>query len=264
MGWLKRFFLLLIVLFLSGCTLLGTYMDPQNPAPTYRVNGQLVRVAYVQLNPDWVLMHNTTPTYHVGPYDILNIIVWNNPEITTPTTQLSRPSQSGYLVSDRGTISFPFAGTIKVAGLSLPKIQTLIERKISKYIRNPQVLVRVVVFRSQEAQLLGETGSQITIRLTDKPTSLLDALNQAGGTSLTAADTSRIYVIRGNMKRLTVYALNAKSPQMMMLAQRFYIKNNDIIYVPPLAITNWNSVISQLMPTFGVPGTVKGTAATFE
>ena len=261
MEWIKRILGLLIVMMLPGCTMLGTYMDPQNPAPEYHVDGRVVKTQLVEITPTWIIQHDVKlPAYRVGPYDILNVIVWNHPELTTPTTQLSTPGQSGLLVSDQGTISFPFGGIIKVAGLSIPQIQTLIAQKISKYIRNPQISVRVVKFRSQEAQLLGElAGGQKTIPLTDKPTSLLDAINLAGGTNVISANTTRIYVIRGNLDQLTVYALNAKSPQTMMVAQRFYIRNNDIIYVSPLPISNWNRIISQLLPSFSATQTVQGT-----
>ncbi|MCX7121802.1 MAG: polysaccharide biosynthesis/export family protein [Gammaproteobacteria bacterium] len=254
---IKRIFILLLVLSLPSCTLLGTYMNPLNPAPTYQVNGRTVKINFVQLSPTYVLQHNSVPTYRVGPYDILNIIVWDHPELTTVTTQLATPQQSGTLVSDRGMISFPFAGTFKVQGLSLPQIERLIETKISKYIRDPHVTVRVATFRSKEAQVMGEVGAQRAIPLTDRPISVFDALNLTGGTSVITADTSHIYIIRGTLDHLTVFAINAKSPEMMMVAQRFYLKNNDIIYVSPLMITNWNRIISQLLPSFSAAQTAQ-------
>ncbi|GEM_PF-1419129 len=260
MELIKRILILSLIALLPGCTMLGTYMNPLNPAPSYKINGQVKNIRFVNLSPAWVVNHNTTPTYHVGPYDILNVIVWDHPELTTVSTQMSTPDQSGLLVSDQGTISFPFAGTFKVAGLSLPQIETLIEKRISKYIRNPQVTVRVVTFRSKEAQVLGEVGGQKTIPLTDKPTSLLDALNQAGGTSVLTANTTRIYVIRGNVNDITVFKLNAKSPEMMVVAQHFNIKNNDIIYVSPLSITSWNRVMNQLLPTLANAALIQATA----
>lgn len=263
MEWIRRIFLLLIMSALPGCTLLGTYMSPQNPAPQYVVNGHVVKTRWVELNPTWVVQHDEPPSpYRIGSYDILNVIVWQHAGLTTPTTQLSSPTQSGFLVSSQGTISFPLAGTVKVAGLTLPQIQTVIASSISRYIRNPQVTVRVVKFRSQEIQILGEIGQQKAIPLTDRPTSLLDAISIAGGTNVATANTARIYVIRGNLKQLTVFMLNAKSPQAMMVAQRFILKNNDIVYVSPLGITNWNRVISQLMPTFGANQTVQSTVDT--
>lgn len=261
MEWIRRISLLLIIPLLSGCTMLGTYMDPQSPAPTYHVNNKLVKIRLVQLSPTWIVQHDRAqPAYRVGPYDILNVIVFNHPELTTPTTQLSAPGQSGVLVSDQGMITFPFAGTFKVAGLSIPQIQNVIAQRVSKYIRNPQVSVRVVAFRSQEAQILGEIGLQKQIPLTDRPTSLLDALNMAGGTSVSTANTTCIYIIRGNLQRLTVFEINAKSPQTMMVAQRFMLKNNDIVYVSPLPVTSWNRVISQVLPSFSAAQTAQSTS----
>lgn len=226
--------------------MLGTYMNPQRPASTYNIQGRLVRVRYIELTPDWILVHQTIPTYRVGPYDVLNVIVWDHPELTTITTQLSGADESGFLVSDQGTIAYPFAGTIKVAGLTLPKIQNLIAKKISNYIRNPQVTVRVAAFRSQEVQLMGEISTK-TIPLTDRPISLLDGLSAASGTNVMSSDTSHIFVIRGNIQQLTIYAVNAKSPEMMMAAQKFILQNNDIVYVPPIPIVDWNRVLTQIL-----------------
>src|SRR3990167_7196627 len=254
---MKRIFILLSVLSLSGCTLLGTYMDPQNPAPSYQVSGQRVKIDFIQLTPTYVLQHNAIQTYRVGPYDILNTIVWNHPELSTVTSQLATPQQSGFLVSDQGMITYPFAGILHVAGLTLPQIEQLIEKNMSKYFRNPQVSVRITTFRSKEIQLLGEVGGQKTIPLTDRQLSVFDALGLAGGTSVSTADTTHIYIIRGTLEHLTVLAINAKSPQMMMLMQRFYLRNNDIIYVSPLAITSWNRTIGQIVPLISQEQTVQ-------
>lgn len=269
MEWIRRILILSLIVLLPGCTVLGTYMDPLNPAPSYHINGQIKRIRFVVLTPSWLVNHNTIQVYRVGPYDVINVIVWDHPELTASSTTVSSVAQiggggggdSGFLVSAQGTISFPFAGTLVVGGLTIPQIEKKIERGISKYIRNPQVTVRVSVFRSQEAQLLGEmAGGQKTIPLTDKPISLLDALNQSGGTNVGTSNTARIYVIRGNVNDITVFKLNAKSPAMMVVAQHFNIKNNDIIYVSPLSVTNWNRVMNQLLPFMGNAALVQTTA----
>lgn len=267
MECIRRILILSLFALLPSCTMLGTYMNPLNPAPSYEINGQVKHIRFVNLSPAWIVNHNTMPIYRVGPYDILNVIVWDHPELTASSTSISPIAQvsggdgdSGFLVSAEGTISFPFAGTLTVSGLTIPQVEKKIESGISKYIRNPQVTVRVETFRSQEAQILGEVGGQRTIPLTDKPTSLLDAINQAGGTSVLTANTTRIYVIRGNVNYITVFKLNAKSPEMMVVAQHFNIKNNDIIYVSPLSITSWNRVMNQLLPTLGNAALVQTTA----
>lgn len=258
---LKWVFYFLVVLFLPGCTMLGTYMSANHPKGSYYFKGQKISTRLVNLTPDLVAKNNNVPVYTVGPYDVLNVIVWDHPELTTPTTQLSSPGESGFLVDANGTIMVPFAGTLKVEGFTIPQVQDIIARRISKYVRDPQVTVRVASFRSKEIQVLGEVGYLKTIALTDKPFSLLDALNTAGGTNTMSANTANILVIRGTLAQLTVYRLDAKSPQMMMAAQKFYMKNNDIIYVPPIPITNWNRFMSQLLPTFGAAAVAKATGS---
>ncbi|OGT36740.1 MAG: hypothetical protein A3F12_00455 [Gammaproteobacteria bacterium RIFCSPHIGHO2_12_FULL_38_14] len=262
---LKWIFISLAIALLSGCSALGTYMSASNPKSTYDFRGHTITTRLVDITPDWVADHTEIPVYRVGVYDILNIIVWNHPELTTVSTQMSSPSQSGLLVSADGTIAFPFAGTFKVAGYTIPEVQRIIEQRISKYIRNPQVTVRVTEFRSKEIQVMGEVGGAKTVPLTDKPFSLMDALNQSGGTSLMTANTASIFVIRGAFENLTIYRLNAKSPQTMMAAQRFVMKNNDIVYVPSMPITNWNRVVNQvLLPTFGSALTAKTIVTGFQ
>lgn len=267
---IKRiFFLLIVIATLSGCTMTGDYMSPQNPRGEYQINGHVVQTKLIHVNPNFVVHQNPSPPYHVGPYDILSVVVWNHPELTTTSTMGGMPgaiqsggsNQTGILVDDRGMIAFPFAGTFKVGGLKVSQIQKVIARRISAYIRNPQVSVRVITFRSKEAQILGEVGTQKTIPLSDKPVSLMDALNGAGGTYVVTSNTSKIYVIRGNIDCLTIYVFNAKSPQMMMATQRFYLRNNDIVYVPPLGITDWSRIIGQILPVFNQAMTVKTDSA---
>src|SRR5438552_18227427 len=118
MGLAKRIgCVVLTASFLSGCTMLGTYMSPQNPAPSYNINGHVVRVSYVSLTPNFFETHPQIHNYRIGPYDILSVIVWNHPNLTTPTTQMATPRSTGFLVDSQGNMSFPFAGTFHVAGL---------------------------------------------------------------------------------------------------------------------------------------------------
>lgn len=270
MELLKRISLLFSLVFvLSGCTMTGNYMKSHQLRHSYNVDGQQVYARFVQLTPTWIMHQNPYPEYRVGPYDILSVVVWNHPELTTTSTisglpgatQSGTSNQTGILVGSHGNITFPFAGTFNVAGLTILQIQALIAKRISAYIRNPQVTARVITFRSKEIQVLGEVGIQKTIPLSDKPLSLFDALNGAGGTEVMSANTARIYVIRGNVSHLTVYCLNAKSAQNMMVAQRFIMRNNDIVYVPALGVTNWSRVIGQVLPIFNQAITTKSDVA---
>jgi len=236
---------------LCACTVPGTFINVNSAQDQYNVNNQQIYPTVIQLNAYWVAAHRSDLTYqyHVGPYDILNIIVWDHPELTTPTTQLANPEQSGFLVNADGTIYFPFAGQVNVNGLTMEQIQTRLQATLARYIRNPQVSVRVVSFRSQEIQVLGEVKTAGVIPLTDKRLTIWDAINLAGGLNNETANTKRIFVLRGTVKNLTVFWIDTTEPSSMMAAQYFILQKNDLVYVPPAGVSSWNRVISQLVPT---------------
>jgi protein involved in polysaccharide export with SLBB domain len=253
MAKLKWIAVLGFIVVLTGCAVPGTFMNQNQMAGTYRVNGQVVQPKVTKLDASWVARHSKQPyVYRVGPSDILNVIVWDHPELTTPATQMSNPTQSGFLVSAKGYIAFPFAGQLKVAGLTIQQIQTLIARKISKYIRHPQITVRVVDFRSKEIQVLGQVGGASTMPLTDRRVTLFDAINKSGGVEKKNADTARIFIVRGDLQHLHIFWVDAKSPIMMMVTQRFILRNNDVVYIPPVGMSSWNRVLATLLPTLGL------------
>ena len=76
-------------------------------------------------------------TYRVGPQDILNITVWDHPELTIPAGEFRSAEAAGHLVAEDGTIFYPFVGKVKVAGLTLAEIRDLLTEGLSVQIRDP-------------------------------------------------------------------------------------------------------------------------------
>jgi len=118
----------------------------------------------------------TSPEYTVGPGDVLDVVVFDNPDLSrTPTVQPS------------GVIALPLVGEIAVAGLSVGEIQrkltTLLERD---YLVDPQVEVRVKEFQSQFVIVLGEVNSPGRKVLRGR-TRLIDLLVDSGGFRPTAS-----------------------------------------------------------------------------
>ena len=131
--------------------------------------------------------------YKVGAGDVLNIIVWNHPELTNPAGEFRDAASAGRLVGPDGTIFYPYIGELKVSEHSVTEIRKEIAEKLARVIRDPQVDVRVASFRSQNVKLTGELERPGIQAIDDRPLTILQAISAAGG--LTPASNRRHVVL---------------------------------------------------------------------
>lgn len=268
---LRVFTALILFFFLNGCFIApGMRMKTPSMVATKSSMEALNEIKPIFIPIDVALVRNMnriarvkqqdTYYYHVGPHDILNIYVWGHPELNGPignaaiesgaNSQLSPSlSTSGYLVDPDGKIYFPLAGTIKVGGKTTSTIRTELAASLRKYIRNPQIDVRVMGFRSKKIYVMGEVVHPGIQPLTDASMSITDAINLAGGLDLKTSDPSQIFIIRGNFLRPRVYWLNAQSPDALLLGESFHLQSHDVVFVSTAGIARWNRAIEQILPT---------------
>src|SRR5690606_9985996 len=124
--------------------------------------------------------------YRVGPGDILNIVVWNHPELaltpagssTTAIVTGVNELGNGYNVAPDGTIQVPFTGIVKVAGLNESQIRERLANRLSGYINSPQITVRVQAYRAGRIYVDGEVRNPGVLPITDIPMTLPEAINR--------------------------------------------------------------------------------------
>jgi len=116
--------------------------------------------------PAWALAAGRVLT----PQDSISIKVVNQPDMDTTTR-----------VETDGTISFPYVGRIRAAGLSEDQLAHAIERQLAsrQIVTDPHVLVEVTTFGTQ-ASVQGQVGVPGVYTL-DRPTNLTQLLSRAGG-----------------------------------------------------------------------------------
>lgn len=100
---------------------------------------------------------------------------------------------------------------------------------------------------NKKVLVMGEVGQQQALSFRAESVALSEALGSVGGLDKSAADGKAVYVIRG-MKDLEkqpakIFQLNAKSASSYILASRFRLQPQDVVYVGPTKISRWNRVI---------------------
>ena len=127
---------------------------------------------------------------------------------------------NGYNVSPDGLIQFPLLGTFKIAGLTENLARQEMTRRLSKFLKDPQITLRVQAYRAGRVYVDGEVRNPGLQAINDIPMTLPEAISRAGG--LTAiADRATVAVTRKgattlvNMSQLAMLGVN---PSRIMLA----------------------------------------------
>ncbi|PWF48718.1 polysaccharide biosynthesis/export family protein [Massilia glaciei] len=186
--------------------------------PTQLITDELIRAEKIERakrseqNIGHLVVPNPPP-YTIDSGDVLSIVVWDHPElagaVAPPATgeALAQPGvaglpAAGFVVDHEGRVQFPFAGDIKLAGLTEEQARQLLAGKLSKYINQPKVTLRVQAYRSKRIYVDGEVKTPGLQAINDIPMTLLEAINRAGGL-LPTADQSQIALDRGD-RRYTI------------------------------------------------------------
>lgn len=125
----------------------------------------------------------TDPNYQIGADDVLDVNVWNEPQISRSVP-----------VRPDGRISLPLLDDIQAAGLTPTQLGNHITEALKKTMRDPQVTVIVTAVNSRRYYVTGEVQRAGTYPLIPDMTAL-QALASAGGFTV-FANRSKIYILR--------------------------------------------------------------------
>ena len=121
--------------------------------------------------------------YLIGPEDVIEVIVWKEPDVSRVV-----------LVRPDGKISLPLIGDIKAEGLSPKALAEELKRAFSEYIEAPEVSVIVKEVNSPKIYVMGKVNSPGVFPLRSEIT-VLQAITLAGGFA-EWAKKSKVIILR--------------------------------------------------------------------
>ena len=179
-------------------------------------------------NSTYHLFNNKQHIYRLTAGDVLSIQLWAYPEITPPIQDISNIKAAGYPIDPNGNVYLPLLGQVKVAGKTLAEINQYLRSQFSRYLKHPDVVVRVLSYEGRRYFVNGQVMRSGQYTLNDQPISIYTALGQAGGINTETGDNTNIQLIRQGQ----TYHLNAVELEKQGLSlHNLLIQPNDTIFV---------------------------------
>ena len=155
-------------------------------------------------------------TYKIGPADVLNIRVWDEPQFSGPVS-----------VHQDGQITIPLLGDLPAGGKTPNEVQQIVAKALTKFVVKPLVTITVQSVESKKYYLDGliaKPGEYLLIT----PTTVLEAISKAGGLQ-EFGNGKKIYILRGSERIPFNYkeVLHGKN-----MGQNIQVQPGDHIVVP--------------------------------
>jgi polysaccharide export outer membrane protein len=132
-------------------------------------------------------------------------------------------------VTTEGTLFYPYAGELKVAGLTAQELRLEITKRLSdKILNDPQVDVRVTGYHSRKAFVTGAVNKPGYVSFDENPMTLPDVIAEVGGFD-ERADPSFIQLRRGE-KTYNIDYVGAFKDNIPI--DRILVKPGDQVFVP--------------------------------
>jgi polysaccharide export outer membrane protein len=158
--------------------------------------------------------------YRIGPDDVLDIVVWNNEEVSRRVP-----------VRPDGKISLPLLDDVHAAGLTATQLAEALADRLSRYIDTPEVSVIVAEIHSFKVSVIGQVRTAGQYEMSRGAT-VLDAIARAGGFT-DYAKPARMMIIRNGGGR--THKIRFDFNQYVDRARTqtpLYLETGDVVVVP--------------------------------
>ena len=203
----------------------------------------------------------TPTTIRIQVNDVLAIVVSSlsdetnslfNVQNTITVTQSSFSGGSGgsqplgYLVDSAGEVNLSLVGKVKVAGMTLKEADAYVKQKLSQYLKEPTVNIRLL---NHKFTVIGEVTRPGVYNLLDNKITLPEVIGIAGDLTVYGRRDNVMFIRTTDDKR-EIVRLDLTSRQILN-SPYYFIRNDDVLYVEarPGKITSTNRFL-QVYPIF--------------
>ncbi len=167
------------------------------------------------------LTNNLMGSRHLQPNDVLEVMVYQEPDLATKVT-----------LDERGMVALPLIGPVKLAGLTLEQATAKIRDMYDKdYLVNPKVTIQVDQFAVLRFTVLGQVQKPGSFEFPPNETlNLLEGLAMAGGYTRLAAP-NKVTLQRNVNGEQKVYHLDADAMARDKTNKPFQLLPDDTVTV---------------------------------
>lgn len=133
-----------------------------------------------------------------------------------------------YLIDQSGEINFPVIGKVKLAGLTRTQAEALLKDKLTKYVNNPGVTIRVTNFK---VSVIGEVTRPGQQQIGGDRLTIFEAVSAAGDLTI-YGQRKDVMVIREKDGVKNIAYIDLTSPD-LITSPYYYLAHNDVVYVKP-------------------------------
>jgi polysaccharide export outer membrane protein len=164
--------------------------------------------------------------YRLGPGDLVRITVYDQPDLQTEVE-----------LSDNGAVNMPLVGEVMVGGKTRAEAARILSESLKRggFLKEANVIVRVLEYRSQQVAVLGEVAKPGRYAIS-RPSSVAELIAIAGGITAKGSQTVTVTQAdgKGETRRQEVHvndqiAAGATGKALMLRA-------GDTVFVPSAAL----------------------------
>jgi len=159
-------------------------------------------------------------TYKINPGDILQISVWKEEEL-----------QREVRVLPDGSIGFPLAGIVFIAGKDIATVQAELTKKMADYIADPVVNISITEVSGNIVYVIGQVNNPGQF-IMYQPMDMMQILSLAGGLTTFAKANDIIILRHGEKGREVIEFEYGELEDGDDLDKNHLLKSGDVVVVP--------------------------------